>query len=275
MHNTPDEIKHAKSKKHMHWNNLKPYIVAHPDITFVLGHFSTRYKPSEIRTFFDSQNLPNISLLLNDFTEMNYKYFLSALKKDTSLMNKFMKDIGIKTETETETYSSKSLVDICSDVALSTYHDIEHDCCEEHGCDTDNEDDDSDGAEESKGIESDAVEYTAVESSTVDSDAVESVVVQSNAAESSTVESDSVESVAVQSYDEEKSKCVDDSSENTMSSQLALYEHDVSVLPDAESSVAESATTLHSGHISPTLASCFVFGGIYDDENSEDFLSRH
>lgn len=194
LHDTPDEIKHAKKKKHMHWNNLKPYIVTHPDITFVLGHFSTRYKPSDIRTFFDAQHLSNVTLLLNDFTEMNYKYFVSALKKDASLMSKFMKDIGAKTESDptksVETDFAKCVIDGSYYALLTTYPDIDHDCCEEHGCDTDedDEDDDSHGAEESKGAGGDSSEIAILLQLTLDEHGVSALSHTENTA-GSTVQS--------------------------------------------------------------------------------------
>jgi ribonuclease Z len=227
LHDTPDEIKHAKKKKHMHWINLKPYIVSHPDITFVLGHFSTRYKPSEIRTFFDSQHLPNVTLLLNDFTEMNYKYFVSVLKKDSSLMAKFMRDIGAKTESD----PTKSMVDAFSDALVPMRADVEHDCCEEHGCDTDHEDEDEDEHEHDD------------------------------------------------SHGVEESKGTDDSCENTMSSQLTLDEHDVSVPPNTETTIVHKSSHTylrHFGELMPTFASYFLFGGRYDDDyDREDILGGH
>ena len=59
----PQHEKHAKSNKHMHWSNLKKYILAHPHTTFILYHFSSRYTPNYIETFFQEQNIPNIKIL--------------------------------------------------------------------------------------------------------------------------------------------------------------------------------------------------------------------
>jgi len=47
-----EDIEHAKKDRHTHWKNLKPIIEAHPDNTFILYHFSRRYKSSVIREFF-------------------------------------------------------------------------------------------------------------------------------------------------------------------------------------------------------------------------------
>jgi ribonuclease Z len=56
----PEHIKHAKDDKHMHFNNMKEYIISHPDITFVLIHFSSRYTDEEIREFFKDKKLDNM-----------------------------------------------------------------------------------------------------------------------------------------------------------------------------------------------------------------------
>ncbi len=48
-----DELEQAVKKKHIHWNQLKPYVVANPNVLFILVHFSQRYKDSEISVFFD------------------------------------------------------------------------------------------------------------------------------------------------------------------------------------------------------------------------------
>lgn len=62
----PDDLKKAKKTKHMHWNNLKPYIVSHPNINFILSHFSTKYKPKKIKEFFSTEAWPNVFPLAHD-----------------------------------------------------------------------------------------------------------------------------------------------------------------------------------------------------------------
>jgi hypothetical protein len=34
----------AINKQHIHWKQLKPYILNNPEITFMLFHFSLKYK---------------------------------------------------------------------------------------------------------------------------------------------------------------------------------------------------------------------------------------
>jgi hypothetical protein len=46
------DLPRAAETKHMHWNNLRPFVDAHPDILFVLIHFSLKYSSLELRRFF-------------------------------------------------------------------------------------------------------------------------------------------------------------------------------------------------------------------------------
>ncbi len=50
-----EDIEIAKEKKHIHWNELKPYILKNPDRLFILIHFSQRYKDDEILKFFNEE----------------------------------------------------------------------------------------------------------------------------------------------------------------------------------------------------------------------------
>jgi len=55
-----DDPKRAEKTKHTLWSELKPFVVAHPNITFVLIHFTHRYSEKEIREFFAKENLGNV-----------------------------------------------------------------------------------------------------------------------------------------------------------------------------------------------------------------------
>jgi ribonuclease Z len=55
-----DDLINAEKTKHMHWNHLGPFVLSHPEITFIVYHFSQRYKGTEIKDFFDKQNYPNV-----------------------------------------------------------------------------------------------------------------------------------------------------------------------------------------------------------------------
>ncbi|AYV82246.1 MAG: hypothetical protein Homavirus20_4 [Homavirus sp.] len=55
----PDVI---SSRKHCHWEHLKPIVTLHPEITFVLIHFSRCLKESTIYSIIRESNLPNVVL---------------------------------------------------------------------------------------------------------------------------------------------------------------------------------------------------------------------
>ena len=65
-----DKTKQAKKNKHMLWDNLRPFIEAHPNITFILYHFSMCYRDKEIIRFFENINLPNVIPLVSDFEKL-------------------------------------------------------------------------------------------------------------------------------------------------------------------------------------------------------------
>jgi ribonuclease Z len=56
----PEDEANAEKTKHMHWSHLSPYISKHPNTTFILYHFSQRYKPSEIKAHFDKVAMTNV-----------------------------------------------------------------------------------------------------------------------------------------------------------------------------------------------------------------------
>lgn len=55
-----EEILRADETQHMHWKYLEEYVKTHNSITFILYHFSSRYKREYINDFFQKINLPNI-----------------------------------------------------------------------------------------------------------------------------------------------------------------------------------------------------------------------
>eukprot|EP01127_Copromyxa_protea_P020458 TRINITY_DN6857_c0_g1_i1.p1 TRINITY_DN6857_c0_g1~~TRINITY_DN6857_c0_g1_i1.p1 ORF type:complete len:322 (+),score=32.26 TRINITY_DN6857_c0_g1_i1:21-986(+) len=55
-----DDAQRAAKTKHTLWTELKPFIVSHPNVTFVLIHFSHRYSERKVREFFANENLPNV-----------------------------------------------------------------------------------------------------------------------------------------------------------------------------------------------------------------------
>ena len=67
-----DEHERAERDGHTHFDSLLPHIINHPEVEFVLIHFSLRYKEHEIYTFFDELtkraenplNLSNVTLFV-------------------------------------------------------------------------------------------------------------------------------------------------------------------------------------------------------------------
>lgn len=54
----------AQEKQHSHWRDLKPFIQAHPEVHFMLTHFSLRYSDAAVLDFLKQQQLPNVSAWL-------------------------------------------------------------------------------------------------------------------------------------------------------------------------------------------------------------------
>jgi len=65
-----DELLQASQRKHIHWLELKPYVISNPKSLFILTHFTQRWKDSEIRDFFnqikEKENINNIHPWLPD-----------------------------------------------------------------------------------------------------------------------------------------------------------------------------------------------------------------
>jgi len=51
----PDELENAVKTQHIHWDHLKKYVIQFPNISFMLFHFSQRYRDEEISIFFQKE----------------------------------------------------------------------------------------------------------------------------------------------------------------------------------------------------------------------------
>jgi ribonuclease Z len=58
-----EEIDVAKKAGHTHWSELKPIILSHPEIQFIIIHLSMRYSVTEINEFFEKEKLSNIIIV--------------------------------------------------------------------------------------------------------------------------------------------------------------------------------------------------------------------
>jgi ribonuclease Z len=65
-------VETARSRGHMHWDELEPIVKEHPEITFILIHFSRSYKEEEIIEHFKNQGYSNIVMWLpNQVVKIN------------------------------------------------------------------------------------------------------------------------------------------------------------------------------------------------------------
>eukprot|EP01089_Gocevia_fonbrunei_P011772 TRINITY_DN2588_c0_g1_i3.p1 TRINITY_DN2588_c0_g1~~TRINITY_DN2588_c0_g1_i3.p1 ORF type:complete len:298 (-),score=54.09 TRINITY_DN2588_c0_g1_i3:37-930(-) len=62
----PEHEKNVETTQHMHWNHLKKYIEDNPSVFFILIHWSARYSPAWIKSFFDPLPYPNMHLWLEN-----------------------------------------------------------------------------------------------------------------------------------------------------------------------------------------------------------------
>lgn len=60
-----EDLGHAEEKKHMNWLNLKDYVKNNSNTTWILTHFSQKYKKEFITNFFKEQQLENIKVWCN------------------------------------------------------------------------------------------------------------------------------------------------------------------------------------------------------------------
>jgi ribonuclease Z len=59
-----EDYDNAVRTGHMHWQDLRPVVEMHPDVTFMLMHFSRRYSKSKVDDFFAEEGLPNVRLFI-------------------------------------------------------------------------------------------------------------------------------------------------------------------------------------------------------------------
>ena len=55
----------VKGTHHIYYQELKPYILEHSEITWILFHFSARYTVEELESFFKKEDIPNVIPWLN------------------------------------------------------------------------------------------------------------------------------------------------------------------------------------------------------------------
>lgn len=92
------DAKQAKNKKHMLLSNLLPFINAHPEINFMLCHFSMKYKDKEITDFFERLAIPNIIPIINDIDNLETDAVCDLIKENneysTNAIVKALEHVG-------------------------------------------------------------------------------------------------------------------------------------------------------------------------------------
>lgn len=93
--NDEDE-KQAKKKKHMLLSKMLPFIQSHSNITFMLCHFSMRYKDADIIDHFKTLNVDNIVPLVHDFDKLFVNSVVKMISNDDEYAIKLTSDELIK-----------------------------------------------------------------------------------------------------------------------------------------------------------------------------------
>lgn len=60
----PEDFKELKTKKHVHYSQIKEWIQRFTNTTFMLYHFSQKYHPTQLLKFFEKEGLANIVLCI-------------------------------------------------------------------------------------------------------------------------------------------------------------------------------------------------------------------
>lgn len=64
-------LRKAKETKHIHWNDLKPFVEMYPNIYFIITHFSMIYEMEYVNRFFDEycihNKIKNLKVWSNEF----------------------------------------------------------------------------------------------------------------------------------------------------------------------------------------------------------------
>lgn len=70
-----EDLDKANKRRHSHWEQLRPFVLAQPQTTFIFMHFSLRYADTEIIAFFEQEQekygFDNVLLWLSDAPLLN------------------------------------------------------------------------------------------------------------------------------------------------------------------------------------------------------------
>ena len=130
LDDTKELLEKAHKTRHIHWKYLKPIILARPDQTFVLFHFSALYKSKDIRKFFKNFTNPNHSDYIPNIKPWVKQAPTSTSSTSTSstqvnslsdakneIHEKIISD-NTKCETKHNSYSLNSILHVMSNLVL-------------------------------------------------------------------------------------------------------------------------------------------------------------
>lgn len=125
------DAKQAKEKKHALLSRILPFIQAHPDINFMLCHFSMKYKDKEVIDFFTKLGQPNIIPIISDFDELQTETVCDLLtagdQRATTSIVDTLRQLGYVIESPpAEPISSTPL--LCTECVMK------HEECACHSC---------------------------------------------------------------------------------------------------------------------------------------------
>lgn len=109
-----DELDNARKTKHIHWYQLRDYVRNNPQTTFLLMHFSLRYKNEEILEYFAKEmglyDISNLKVWAGDTTHEIIPIELSEDEKLEVIAQDFVRDILEKVVSDLCGLQSKILV---------------------------------------------------------------------------------------------------------------------------------------------------------------------
>lgn len=111
------DLKHAKKKNHMHWDQLDRITTEHPNIKFILTHFSKKYTWPEVKSFFDKINkktpLTNVMIWLHtgpiDYSKINSIVAAPSKEVDASDSTNLSDSINLSDSTNSDVIVSDAL----------------------------------------------------------------------------------------------------------------------------------------------------------------------
>jgi hypothetical protein len=136
------DAKQAKDKKHVLLSRILPFIRAHPDTTFMLCHFSMKYKDKDVIDFFGRLGQHNIVPIISDFDQLETDAVCDLMKAGdqyaTNAVITTLRQLGYNVELPPQEPSVNTPLLLCMECAQvheeCTCGDCQAEICDECGC---------------------------------------------------------------------------------------------------------------------------------------------